>query len=208
MSKKTERTTTLNFDPASMNTFHSLQLPFQNYITDALKNPYLSEAFKARTELGNKQALNLGQRYLGNLLQNPFMGSNPGAFTASQIAKAGRATGTMQANNFLQNVIAQEGIRQNAAQMAYGYRPLQTGEQMTEKVSGTGTWLPQLLGAGLQAGLAFATGGASAAASAGAAAKSVAPAIAGQVAGSALSSAFSNAFMQPSTANAGSGWKY
>jgi hypothetical protein len=205
MSKKTERTSTIQYDPTSMNTFTQLQSPFAGYVTDALKNPFMSEAFKARVEMGNKQALSLGDRYKNNLLQNPFLlTSNPSAFTASQLAKAGRATGTLQANSFLQNLVAQEGIRQNAAQMAYGYKPLQTGEKMTEKVSGTGTWLPQLLGAGLQAGLAFATGGASLAplASASAAANGASHIASG------MGSAFSNAFMQPAYENAGKGWKY
>lgn len=166
MSTKKESTQTIQYDPTSMNTFKSIQSPFQNYLLDSLKSPFTSDAFKARVEMGNKTATGLGARYMQNLLQNPYLGSNRGAFTASETAKIGRATGALQANNIYQNLIAQEGIRQNAAQMASAYRPLQTGQTSVEKTSGTGTWLPQLLGAGLQAGMMAATGGFSGAASA------------------------------------------
>jgi len=50
-------------------------------------------------------------------------------------------------------------MRQSAIGMAGQYRPLQTGQTQTQQVSGLGSWLPQVVGAGLGAAGAFFGGG-------------------------------------------------
>jgi hypothetical protein len=67
----------------------------------------------------------------------------------SQIRNAGYQTSGLKQNAYwsaLQNAV---GTQLSATGQAAGYQPLKTGQ--TQTTSGLGTWLPQLLGAGLGA---------------------------------------------------------
>jgi len=64
----------------------------------------------------------------------------------------GRANTGLQAQlGFLNPVQNALGMQQWATNAAESYKPLQTGGTSTESTGGLGTWLPQVLGAGLGA---------------------------------------------------------
>lgn len=179
MSSK--KTTTSNqqqsvtYNPNSLNTYNTLQNPASSLLQTYMKDPYaaLKPQYDVQLNLENKQATQLGNRNMENFMQNMnaggFSGSNLNALTASQLAKNSRATSGLQSNALLQNRLQMLNEGNQMQQMALGealsYRPLVTGGtssgQSTETTSGTGTWLPQLISAGIGAAAAPFTGGAS-----------------------------------------------
>lgn len=157
MSTKKVDQTTIQYDPGSKNTYDSMQTGIGNSI-----NSYMNAAktFMPLWMQQSNQAINqIGNRMNDNLFMNAraggFSGNLP-SFMQANLARNMRATGSMQANAFLNSRFQAANMQMQGTQMAEAYRPLQTGSTTTEQVSGTGTWLPQLLGAGLNiAGMAF-----------------------------------------------------
>jgi hypothetical protein len=78
------------------------------------------------------------------------MGINQSSpFFAAQLGKLQRQQSANQAGGYNNLLLQASQLRQQALGQAGSYRPLQTGQTQTQQQSGLGTWLPQLIGAGL-----------------------------------------------------------
>lgn len=174
MSTKKESTQvqTTQFDSGSKNVFDSLQKPIgENLTNDMQLDPTKSKTFNLGLQnalQGNAQLKNrAAQNFAGNMRASGF-GEGNNAFQQAQMGRMGRAAGAMDSQAVNQNYMNYDMMRRQATQLSMGYHPLQTGQttNTTEKTSGLGTWLPQVIGAGAQIGLGFATAGMSTAASA------------------------------------------
>lgn len=155
--KQTTQTNTNSYNQQSMNAFNTLQSPLQQNLLQYMKNPLQSGFFNLRLQQSTNAANQLGQQGAAQIANNAiaagFGGGNLNAFSQAMLAQNARATSANKAQGFIQNLLGQEQLRQNAMSMAGGYKPLQTGSTMnqTETTGGLGTWLPQLVGAGLGA---------------------------------------------------------
>ena len=168
MSTKQETSTTQNvtYDPASKSTYDTFLGQASTNLLDQMKDPLKSGWGQAYLQQANKATNRMGLAGNQNIIRNltlSGMGNN-NALMQSQLARNARGTSATKANSLIQLLLQGEQIKQNATTQALNYQPLATGQtgSSTTQTSGLGTWLPQLLGAGLQAGLAAATGGGSA----------------------------------------------
>ena len=164
MSKKTTTDTKqqTQFNPASMASFNALQPGIQGVLQQYMQDPLTSSFFNQRQGMAQRYIAALLGRNMRNIYSNAGQfagGMNPG-FQNSQLLRAGRQGSSMQANAFMQNLFGSEQNRLQATGLAQGYNPLVTGQnsQSTQTVSGLGTWLPQVLGAGLSFAMPFIPG--------------------------------------------------
>lgn len=160
MPTKKETKTQNTYNQPSMNAFNSLQPNISSTWNDFLKNPgklqnlFMQQSNNATGQIGNRMNNNL----FANARAGGFGGGNLPAFLQAGLARNSRAVGGMQANNFLNSMFQTQNLRLQAASGAQGYRPLQTGQNSTETTSGTGTWLPQVVGAGIGLASSFIPG--------------------------------------------------
>lgn len=148
MSTKTKTTSTNQYDQQSMDQYHQNHSASTNVFSDYMKDPLKASYFQNQVNLLNHAANQIGQRNVSNLMNNQNLtggGVMPG-YMQSMLARTGRDTGTMQAQNYLQALMQAEGNRRSAATMAFQDRPLQTGQTSESQRSGLGTWLPQIAG--------------------------------------------------------------
>lgn len=183
MSKKTtsagtqSQQQTFNYDGNSWNKYQTgINNLFGNNgaMTALLKNPFGNPFYNQTLRQGMNQANRAGATSMQNMLQGlQQRGIANGSPAAAYLtALQGRNNSALQANAFntAQNQAA--GMYGMAANMINSFRPLQTGGSSsgqnyeTQKVGGTGTWLPQVAGialggitGGLAGGLTGALGG-------------------------------------------------
>lgn len=168
MSKKTETKTTREFDPGSKSTFDKLQSPIAQVLTDYMKDPLKATYFNNMLGMTLNQNSLIGARNIQNVGdQYKYLGGGTSGALQAARERVMRANSANDSNSFLQLLLNSENIRRQATGQAMAYNPLQTGQTEVQKQSGLGTWLPQVIGAGLSGAAAFATGGASLAAKAG-----------------------------------------
>jgi len=161
----TKNTTTSNnslqFDPNSMNVYRGFQTGGSNVLQQDISDPLSQIGFNQRLAMGNQNAFNLfSARNQGVANRASAFGGNTPLFLQNQFNRNANMLSGMQANNFNQNLLYADQVRQNAATQMLGYRPLQTGSntKTTQQTSGVGTWL----GPAASIGLGIATGGMSA----------------------------------------------
>lgn len=169
--KQTNTVQTNTYDKGSMNAFKG----FTNQVSgftgqwlgpDGKAGPTSTPGFNLNYQANLNNANAINGRNVRNISANALaLGANPNsAATQAILARAGRGASGMQANAFMnayQNSVQQQNM---AAQMAGSYKPLQTGgtQNTIETTGGLGTWLPQVVGAGLGMATGFMSGGASA----------------------------------------------
>lgn len=196
MSKKTETKQRNVYNQGSMNVFDQLQPGIQaSLLQDMALDPRQNKTFNMKlAEMMRQNNLllqnNIEQSMLNNQVRGIPMSSG---ISGMQLGKFMRQASGANSNAIVQNWLAHEEARRRATGMAMGYQPLQIGQDTTQKTSGLGTWLPQVLGAGIMGGAALLTGGANLA---GAGAKGGGIMAAGRALGSGA-----NYFMNPSAAN-------
>lgn len=162
---------TQQFNPAGGATYNQLQPGIGSTLgwymgggqagPNAPGSPFQSPLFQAGMGQGITAANQSGQTAMSSLGSNmaAFGGGGSPGFLQSQVRQAGYNTSGLRQNAYWNALNSTVGSQMNATGMAANYRPLQTGQ--TQTTSGLGTWLPQVLGAGLSIGLAPFTGGAS-----------------------------------------------
>lgn len=165
----TTQKTSSQFAPSGMATYNAVQpnlaqtlsyyLGGQSGGVGSNAGPFGSSLFKSAYGQGTINAQQQGQTAMGNIGQNAaqFGGGNVPGFLQSQAKQAGYQTSGAQQNSYWNALNSTVNSQLGAASTAAGFKPLQTGQ--TQTTSGLGTWLPQLLGAGISAGLAPFTGG-------------------------------------------------
>lgn len=149
-----------------MGVYGGLQGGIGSTLQNFMQNPLTSSFFNQRVGMGAKQISQQAaagtQALLSNFRQSGMSGGTTNPFLQSMIARQGRATSGLQANNFLSQLFNANQLQLGATGMAQAYNPLMTGGSSTQTKSGLGTWLPQLAGAalgGLTGGLGSSLGG-------------------------------------------------
>lgn len=167
MSTKTttDSKNTLNYDSKSKGIYDSLTGSGSNFLQDLIKNPFSNPSYKLGLGQSQRGAQAQGQNSIQALLSqmrtSGMSGNSGNAFQMAQTAKAGRASAGMMSQANIQNIFQALSRQQGAAGQAMAFSPLLTGESghSTQQQGGLGTWLPQLLGAGLGAAGSMFTGG-------------------------------------------------
>lgn len=161
MTQKQQTTTTGQYNQGSMGVFNQLQPQFGQAIGSEITNPYSNMFFNQQLGMGQQQLgaqgasanqalLQRGQA-LGMQANSPLMQSQMGM---------NQRAGMAGQSNLYNNLLMQAGqMRQSALGMAGSYKPLQTGQTQMQTVSGTGSWLPQIVGGALGAATSAFTGG-------------------------------------------------
>lgn len=155
----TKSTQNAFFDPQSMQRFQQFGSAGGTALLDMLQDPLKQTGFNQRVAMGNQFAFNLANRNNQNIMGRAslFGGNQIPGFLQNQMTQSGNWLAGQQSQNFNQNLLYADQMRQQAMGQALGYRPLQTGSTgtQTQQTSGLGTWLPQVAGMGLS----LATGG-------------------------------------------------
>lgn len=161
MSTQKTTTDTNSYNSQSMNAYNGMQSGISSSINDYMNAP--SKMVPLWQQQANSQIALSGQRNNSNLMQNATTngygnGSMP-AFMQSQLAANGRSMAGQQSNAFLNSTFQGLQTQEFGTQAAENYHPLQTGSTQVQQTSGTGTWLPQVLSAGMNLGMGFLNGG-------------------------------------------------
>ena len=154
MGTKTTTDQTNKFDPQALQAYQGMQGPLAEMLQGYMQNPFGNPFFQTQQQMGTRQAQNLGGTATSNLLRNMqssgMFGGASSPAGLEMLQNQNRANTGLQANlGFLNPVQNALGMQQFAGGVASQYRPLQTGSNQTQSTSGLGTWLPQVLGAGM-----------------------------------------------------------
>lgn len=164
MSTQNKTESTASFDPGSMGVFSGLTKAFGRATEEDINDPYSSMFFNQQLARGNQAQQS--QASAGNqaLLQRAqALGINPSSPLFAMMMQQQQRGNMGNQSDMFQNLLLQASqLRQQAIGRAGSFRPLQTGQTQTQTQSGLGTWLPQVIGAGIKGAGMFATGGASA----------------------------------------------
>jgi hypothetical protein len=117
--------------------------------------------FNTQLAMGNQAANQQGSSQM-NAMQQRMQAQGLGGNSALMNAQIGQQARSTQANQsgLYNNLLLQGGnMRQSAIQGALNYNPQQTGQTNTQQIAGLGTWLPQVVGAGLGAAAHAGMGG-------------------------------------------------
>lgn len=171
MSTKTQTTSDtsnkLNFDPGSKSIYDMLTKSGSGVLNDYISNPFGNDTYKLGLGQSQKGAASQGNNLMQSMLQNMkvsgLSGKSGNAFQLAQMGKIGRGTASMSSQANIQNIMQALQRQLTATGMGMSFNPLLTGEKghsdETQQTSGLGTWLPQLLGAGLSGAMGAMTGG-------------------------------------------------
>jgi hypothetical protein len=177
-TKKTQDTKSSNaltFDPKSKALYDKLIGSSGDLLQSWMNNPFGNPLYKLGLGQSQRGAQAAGQQGMGALMNNMKISGITGragnAFQQAQVNKMGRTNLGLMSGANVGNVMNALQRQQQATAMGMSFQPLLTGETANshsqEQTSGLGTWLPQLVGAGLQGAMGMATGGASTIASKG-----------------------------------------
>jgi len=157
MSTKTTTSTSqqYQYNPAAMSQYNSLQPTFGNTVQSEISDPYTNMFFNKQLGMG-RQAIAQQQASANSALlqRSRALGFGSNSPLMAQQLLGLQRQGMSNQSNLYNNLLLQAGqFRQQALGMAGSYRPLQTGMTgtQTQSQSGLGTWLPQLVGAGIGA---------------------------------------------------------
>lgn len=162
MSTKNTQTSQSTFNQPSMGTFNALQDPYRNNMMQFMNDPMKSSFFNTQFAMAEKQNQAAFGANNATMMQNLTAGGNVGnvpAYMQSNLLRNQRALSGANSNSFNNLLLGANQLRFGATQGAGAYRPLQTGQTQTQEQSGLGSWLPQVLGAGLGIAGGMMTGG-------------------------------------------------
>jgi hypothetical protein len=164
MSSKTETKSTNTYDPGSMSAFNAFTPQVQaNWSQDMQLDPTKSSTYNLGLQKMQGAATTLAARnkenFFGNLVAGGYNGNNLSGIKQQGLMALGMGNSALSSGAFNQNFLNYDLMRRQTTAQAAGYKPLQTGGTQTQTTSGVGTWLPQVIGAGVGAAAGFATGG-------------------------------------------------
>ncbi len=155
--KGTSESTTAQFDPQSMDTFHQLNGQGAGVMEDYMKDPWNAGFFNNQLQQSNRAIADRAQASKFNLFNaaNGVGGvsgggvatgavTNPNAFMASQMNALGRNTSHEKGDAMNSLLIGAENLRRGAAGAALSYKPLQIGSNVNQQ--GGGSMLGNILG--------------------------------------------------------------
>lgn len=155
MSTKTTTDQSTKFDPSSKARYDQWGSSMLPQLQALFSNPFSSPFFNLNMQQQTKGATQVGGRNTMNALTNfqrSGMGgtSMGGGAMQSLLAGLGRSNSALQYQGFMNAANQAQGDRWNAASLGSSlFQPLTTGSKGTQTTGGLGTWLPQLVGAGL-----------------------------------------------------------
>ena len=165
MSQTKQTTTTNQYDPGSKSAFDTMTPQMSSVLSSYMRNPFNNGQYRLGLGRSMASALTEGNnaaRAVQSMFRTSgFAGGAGSPFLMAQRARIGRFASGLRANAQVGNIMNAFARQQWATQLASGYSPLQTGQTATQKTSGLGTWLPQVMGAGLSIAAAPFTGGTS-----------------------------------------------
>jgi hypothetical protein len=171
MSSKTQTdqssTNTLNYDPSSLANYKGLTGAGSSLLQSFMSNPFGNANYTQGLQNSMKGAqagANNNMSVLQQMMKTSGMSGTAGqGFQQAQAARMGRANQGMLANANISNVQAALQRQLQATGMGMAFQPLLKGtsgnSQTTQTTGGLGTWLPQLIGAGLGMAGGAMTGG-------------------------------------------------
>lgn len=162
MSTQKTSTTTNQFDSQSMNRYQGAQNSLASKATQMFQNPFSGPQYAMGLQQQNNASNILSANANRNAMSNMNMsglGGLTGGARASLLSGLSRSASNTRMQGFMNNFNTANQNMWNSASLLSSIQPLQTGATNVEKTSGTGTWLPQLIGAGVSAGMGVATGG-------------------------------------------------
>ncbi|SRR5581483_974138 len=151
------------FNGFGQNAYDSMTPQMAGTVLDYMKDPQSSTFFNQRLQqaFGNigLQSAAQQKQLFSNLNASGMSGQGMSGFLGDQLARQSRATSAQKANAFTGNLLDAENARRWATGLAASYQPQQIGVSTTGNSSGTttqstgglGTWLPQVIGAGVGA---------------------------------------------------------
>lgn len=174
MSTKTQTNQTssnqLNYDPSSLQNYQSLTGSGTSSLLGYMNSPFNNAAYNMGIGASQKGAAQMGNQSMQSLMQNMktsgISGNSGQGFQMAQMGKIGRSNLSIMGQANTANVQSALQRQMQATGMGMSYSPLLKGtsgnSQSTQTQGGLGTWLPQLLGAGLGAAMGGFGGGAAA----------------------------------------------
>jgi hypothetical protein len=163
MGTTTSTQSTNQYNPSGMNAYNAFQPQIMSNLMQMVNNPLGSSFFQNQLQQQLSNTRQLGARSNSNLLQNMRAGggilSNSAGFMAGALNRNQLGNNFMQGNAFNHALNGALSNRGTALMSMQAYQPLQTGQNSTQSTGGLGTWLPQLIGAGLGAAGGAMTGG-------------------------------------------------
>lgn len=153
----------LNYDPTSLGNYSSLTGSGTQQLMGMINNPFQNAMFNMGAGQAQKGAAQGGANNMSalqSMMKTSGMSGSAGqGFQMAQQGRMGRANQSMMGQANTSNVMNAMQRQMQATGMGMSFNPLLKGttgnSQSTQTTGGLGTWLPQLLGAGLGA----ATGG-------------------------------------------------
>jgi hypothetical protein len=168
-TQDTKQHTSFNYDPTAMKAYTKGVDMINKLYMDQVQRPFDNPAFQMDVTTGVGAASKLGQRGINNITQNARAGGygdmNMPGFQASMLNRAGRDTGSMQAQAMRQAINNAIQNKAYSASELFHFQPLMTGTDSTghstntTQTSGLGTWLPQVAGAAIGGVTGALTGG-------------------------------------------------
>lgn len=160
-------TSNLNFNPLAQGVYNNMVQGGGSVLGGYINNPFGNAMYQMGASQSAKGAQTAGQTNMQALLQNmkaQGLGGQAGqGWLAAQQSNTGRANQAMSSQANVSNVLAALQRQMAATGMGMSFSPQLTGQSgnfsQTQQTGGLGTWLPQLLGAGLGAGMGAMTGG-------------------------------------------------
>lgn len=155
----------LQYDTGSKNLYNQLTQSGGNVLQQYMSSPLNNSMYNLGIGASQKGAAQSGQnnmQALQSMMKTSGLTGNAGqGFQMAQQGRMGRANQGMMAGANTSNVMQALNRQMQATGMGMAFQPLMTGEKgnsssnTTQQQSGLGTWLPQLL----SAGMGMATGG-------------------------------------------------
>ena len=160
----------LSFNPTAESMYNQLISGGGNVLSGYINNPFGNSAYTMGAQQSQAGAQQAGQNNMNSLMQNMktsgLSGQGGAGFKQAQMAQTGRANQSMSSQANIQNVMQALQRQMQASATGLSFSPQLTGQSgqfsQQQSSSGLGTWLPQLLGAGLSLGTMGSTAGASA----------------------------------------------
>jgi len=157
----TNQQSNLQFDPQSLSTYQKLIGGGGNVLSQYINDPFGNAMYKfgqSASQAGAQQLGNQNMQMLNQLMRTSGFGGQAGAgFLGAQQARTGRANQAMRSQANLSNIQSALARQMGATGMGMSFSPLMTGQtskgSQTTSTSGAGTWLPQVIGAGLGAAM-------------------------------------------------------
>lgn len=158
MGTKSTTSTTNQYNTQSNNAYNALAPAGANQLGSEISSPYNNNV------INGQRAIAAPANYAANIGTRATLSNNLGAlgtsggtgysnYAGNTVGRFGSATVAQTGNSLLMGAASN---RNQALGSAMGFRPLQTGGTSTQQITGTGTWLPTVLGAGVAGAQAFA----------------------------------------------------